>query len=416
MSSMASFRGIYLGDKGDLTVREIKEPYTATGDQSLIAVKYSAINPADLRHFYMGMYSYIAGYEWIGPVVAIGPESPFKVGEVLFGFAKFGHQRPMHLGAHQDYLLTEPIGAFRLPNDMLLEDEEDDERVRAEAWKQAVSWTAASFTASDMLFNCLDFSFPGVPGLEDGTDPTGRAILIVSQKQRSPGFPQEYFPHRSECVSEKRQVKHEANKKINAQWGGSSSVGQVTIQMAKAAGFSPIFTTASTRNHKRLLRLGATQAFDYCSPTVIEEIRGAVAASGKELSVIADAVTTGTGFAEPASAVPLDVSKSSPAISKQALTERATDVRLVGVLVVDFDPDWKFCVSWRDPDLFPHDPPEYRARTLAATEWMYKNHRKLGFGIARIRTVQGAEEGIKAIHEVFKGNVSMEKVVIEHPM
>jgi hypothetical protein len=44
-------------------VREITETYVATGAQSLISVKYSAINPADLRHYYMGFHSYVAGYE-----------------------------------------------------------------------------------------------------------------------------------------------------------------------------------------------------------------------------------------------------------------------------------------------------------------------------------------------------------------
>ncbi|KAF7789614.1 hypothetical protein EIP86_000560 [Pleurotus ostreatoroseus] len=40
--------------------------------------------------------------------------------------------------------------------------------------------------------------------------------------------------------------------------GGSSSVGQIAIQLAKLSGFSPILTTASARNEAYLKSLGAT--------------------------------------------------------------------------------------------------------------------------------------------------------------
>lgn len=153
-----------------------------------------------------------------------------------------------------------------------------------------------------------------------------------------------------------------------------------------------------------LLELGATHLFDYRSPTIIEEIRTAVAASGKELSVIADAVTTGTGFGEPPSPVPRDISKSSVAIAKQTLTEGASDVRLVASLIVDFDSDWKFCMSMRAPDQFP----KYHARMEAALKWLHRNHRT-AFKIPNVRVVKGAEEGVKAIRDVYEGRVSMQR-------
>jgi NADPH:quinone reductase-like Zn-dependent oxidoreductase len=177
--AMAStpFRAIYLDDKADLSIREINEAYIPTGSQALIAVKYSAINPADLRHFYVGMHSFVAGYEWIGPVLAVGSSCPYRVGETLFGLANYGHRRPLHRGAHQDYLLADTLGTYRVPVDMV--SAEDDE-ARKQAWTQVVSWPVAAQTAVDMLFNKLDFAFPGIKGLEKGADPRGRAILIVS--------------------------------------------------------------------------------------------------------------------------------------------------------------------------------------------------------------------------------------------
>ncbi|KAJ2914807.1 hypothetical protein MD484_g5607, partial [Candolleomyces efflorescens] len=44
--------------------------------------------------------------------------------------------------------------------------------------------------------------------------------------------------------------------------GGSSSVGQFVIQLAKASGFSPIITTSSAIHEANLLSLGATHVLD----------------------------------------------------------------------------------------------------------------------------------------------------------
>jgi NADPH:quinone reductase-like Zn-dependent oxidoreductase len=368
--SSTSFRGIYLGEDDKLSIREIDQVYQPTGSQSLVQVKYSAINPADKKHYQMGMHSFIAGYEWIGTVKAIGPDSPYKVGEALFGLAMFGHKRPLSRGAHQDYLLAETWGTARVPKSMLGEGLGEEERDAL--WRQAVAWPVGARTAIDMLFNELDFAFPGVPGLEQGADPRGRAILI---------------------------------------WGGASVVGLSAIQLAKAAGFSPIYATASAKNHKAVLDVGATHVFDYTSSTVVEEIRAAVKASGKELSVVADAVATGVKMGTPPSAPPHDITKASPTLAKQSVTEGAKDVRLVASLVVEFDPAWKFCLAMRDAQ----QQPVQHARMEAAAAWLWENHEGK-FRMPNIRVVKGIDEGIAAIETVVAGKVSMEKLVIEHPL
>ncbi|KAH8161017.1 hypothetical protein CIB48_g7227 [Xylaria polymorpha] len=95
--------------------------YVPTGTQALVRVKYSAVNPADRRHFYMGAHSYVAGYEWLGVVEAVGPQvssAAVVVGDALFGVTEIGHRRPMELGAHQDLLLTETgpgSGTYKIP-------------------------------------------------------------------------------------------------------------------------------------------------------------------------------------------------------------------------------------------------------------------------------------------------------------
>jgi hypothetical protein len=183
--------------------------------------------------------------------------------------------------------------------------------------------------------------------------------------------------------------------------------------VAAAAGFSPIYTTASPGNHATLRALGATACFDYRSPTVVSDIQAAVSASGKPLATIFDAVTTGTGFAEPPSDIKYDFTKSSPAIAKQCLSDgvKKEDTRLSATLVVMFDPDWKFCNSARpkEENVEAHD------RILAVADWIFENNEGR-FRIPKVRTVKGGEEGLKAIHDVFNGKFSMEKVVIEHPI
>jgi threonine dehydrogenase-like Zn-dependent dehydrogenase len=76
-------------------------------------------------------------------------------------------------------------------------------------------------------------------------------------------------------------------------WGGSTSVGSNAIQLAVAAGYD-VFTTASPRNHDYVRQLGASQAFDYRSPTVVPDIVRAL--QGREF---AGALAIGTGSAIP---------------------------------------------------------------------------------------------------------------------
>lgn len=74
-------------------------------------------------------------------------------------------------------------------------------------------------------------------------------------------------------------------------WGGSTSVGSNAIQLAVSAGYD-VVTTASPRNFAYVKRLGAREAFDYRSKTVITDIVGAL--RGRE---VAGALAIGAGSA-----------------------------------------------------------------------------------------------------------------------
>ena len=63
-------------------------------------------------------------------------------------------------------------------------------------------------------------------------------------------------------------------------WSGASSVGSNAIQLAVAVGYE-VFTTSSPKNFPLVKSLGAAQAFDYNSPTVVADIIAAL--KGKSL-------------------------------------------------------------------------------------------------------------------------------------
>jgi NADPH:quinone reductase-like Zn-dependent oxidoreductase len=55
-------------------------------------------------------------------------------------------------------------------------------------------------------------------------------------------------------------------------WGGSSSVGQFTLQILKYFGYRNLLATASPKHHKLLRFYGATQVFDYNDLDVMKAI------------------------------------------------------------------------------------------------------------------------------------------------
>ncbi|KAK4495548.1 hypothetical protein PRZ48_013880 [Zasmidium cellare] len=97
-------------------------------------------------------------------------------------------------------------------------------------------------------------------------------------------------------------------------WGGSSSVGCVAIQMARAAGYE-VFATASPRNHEFCRSLGATQVYDYGKSDVEAEILTAL--KGKKVVGALDCIA--------------DNEKTVPALGR-ILTEVEGKKKIVAVL------------------------------------------------------------------------------------
>jgi NADPH:quinone reductase-like Zn-dependent oxidoreductase len=66
-------------------------------------------------------------------------------------------------------------------------------------------------------------------------------------------------------------------------WGGSTSVGSNAVQLAVAAGYE-VITTSSPKNFKYVQSLGATEVFDYNSPTITSDLINAFKTSGKKVA------------------------------------------------------------------------------------------------------------------------------------
>ncbi|OAQ99716.1 hypothetical protein LLEC1_02725 [Akanthomyces lecanii] len=74
-------------------------------------------------------------------------------------------------------------------------------------------------------------------------------------------------------------------------YGGSSSVGSMTTQLASAAGIR-VIAICSERNFSLAQTAGAAAVFDYNDPSFVEEIIAEVRASGQEFVGVFDAISS----------------------------------------------------------------------------------------------------------------------------
>lgn len=180
-------------------------------------------------------YPAVIGHDVAGEVVALGPEhNRFKKGDRVVGMAcGIGKEKGNNENAFQHFTILHSHMASQIPEGMQYE-------------KAAVMPLGLS-TAACGLFQQKPYL-----GLQYPTEPrhkaTGKAVLI---------------------------------------WGGSSSVGANGIQLAVAAGYE-VVTTASPKNIDFVKKLGASQVFDYNSPTIEDDLVDAL--KGQELAGALDCI------------------------------------------------------------------------------------------------------------------------------
>ncbi|KAF9444858.1 GroES-like protein [Macrolepiota fuliginosa MF-IS2] len=180
----------------------------------LVRVKAAALNPADWKiqkyGFIVNEYPAVLGGDIAGDVIEIGEGvSRFSVGDRVFGPCLFRAD----YSAFQEFCKLKEGLAAKVPESL--------------SYEQASTFPIAILAAWFGLYNAPPYGM-GLTPLPSGTGKyTGQPILVI---------------------------------------GGSSSVGQFAIQLAKAAGFSPIITTASPKHTDMLKSLGATHIIDRNTP------------------------------------------------------------------------------------------------------------------------------------------------------
>ncbi len=250
-------------------------PYSHPGEHQIVVRNHAvAINPYDWILQAVGSlfarsmtYPFILGSDLAGEVVEVGPGvTRFSVGDRVLAHA-VGTEKTRNSaaeGAFQQYTVVLDHMAAPIPASL--------------AYENATVLPLALSTAACGLFQKgqLALEYPSATAIS-----TGKTLLV---------------------------------------WGGSTSVGSNAIQLAVAAGYD-VITTASPRNFDYVSALGASQVFDYNSPTVVADIiaamrdktiAGALAVTTDSAGVCADVLhgCVGTKF----------VSIASPPVSFASVT------------------------------------------------------------------------------------------------
>ncbi|CCO37916.1 Zinc-type alcohol dehydrogenase-like protein SAR2277 OS=Staphylococcus aureus (strain MRSA252) GN=SAR2277 PE=3 SV=1 [Rhizoctonia solani AG-1 IB] len=203
---MSQHKASFLLEKhGKLEIKPRSTP-SPQKNQALVKVTAAAINPVDWKIIDYGVlvekFPTILGTDGAGIVEAVGPEvTDFKVGDRVFFQGRYGSDDE---ATFQEKTIVQTDIISKIP-DNITED-------------QASTIPVASIAALCELFQKTGIEFP-----TNGPTANGKGVLIL---------------------------------------GGSSSVGQFAIQLARIAGFSPIVTTASVKHEGFLKSVGATHIFD----------------------------------------------------------------------------------------------------------------------------------------------------------
>lgn len=255
-------KAVVLPSSGAYPLQLTERPYTQPPPNSLvIATKALAINPVDWMIQTQGtalMYNWltypcVVGADVAGIVHEVGSAvTRFKVGGrvVAHAVGTDNSQNDPGQGAFQEYVVVLEDMAFEVPPEIELE--------------TAVVMPLGAATAVAGLWqdNMLGLRMPGVQATA------------------------------SEGANSKSGTAREKQREVVLITAGASSVGCNAIQLAVAAGYE-VITTCSPKNFDMVKRLGATNAFDYNSPSLEQDLMHLM-----RDRKVAGALSTGAGAAE----------------------------------------------------------------------------------------------------------------------
>ncbi|CAI7567326.1 hypothetical protein N7533_005903 [Penicillium manginii] len=183
-----------------------------SASQVQVKVSHVAQNPTDVQCFDVNAFGdgAVLGCDFVGEVTELGSGvTRLSRGDIVAGLIWGGEIAG--LGGYSEYTVADQHISFKVPSNIS----------KAEA--STVPLAAATAWLALFSKGCLDL---------DRSKATGVSVLV---------------------------------------WGGSSSVGLYTIQLASICGFD-VVTTCSPRNEDLVRSRGAKHVFDYRDPHVIEKI------------------------------------------------------------------------------------------------------------------------------------------------
>jgi NADPH:quinone reductase-like Zn-dependent oxidoreductase len=234
------------GDHGTVGPAPLQHPGPG---QLLIENKAVAINPADWKlrdeGWYIESWPACLGFDVAGDVIEIGPENstsekpPFQVGQRVIAHALFLWTKDYAHSGFQKYTIVPANATAPLPEEI--------------SYAAGSALPLSIDTAVDGLYSSEHLDLP-LPTPTTEPNSLNRTILI---------------------------------------WGGASSVGASTIQLAAASGLT-VISTASPKNHDFVKSLGATHVLDYNSPTITSDLISLIQQSGTDFVGAYDAIGTPT--------------------------------------------------------------------------------------------------------------------------
>lgn len=315
-------------------------------NEVLIEVKAVALNPVDYYQRDFGMppvpsYPAVVGSDVAGLVAKVGSNvsdaPPTGSRAIAFASSFYQNGSPDH-GAFQKYALAQSEGVIALPDALSLEE--------GAIFPLAVLTALSGWTTI------------GIPLDTKYTPQDKQAVLI---------------------------------------WGGASSVGTFAVQSAKSLGFT-VYTTASSKHHEYLERLGADVVFDYKASDVVQQIIDTVKKDGVTLRT-ANCVVEGS--LQPT----LDVLKitKGDAVAKVA----HTPALLPGAPSLD-GAEIKF-------NLPPLDSAERNKHIFKCFHVWLQNGLKSGTVVPspRLQVEAGGLEGLNKALDTLKAGVSGTKIVVQ---
>ncbi|KAK4502240.1 hypothetical protein PRZ48_005665 [Zasmidium cellare] len=217
----------------ELEVKEGPVPDPAA-EEVVIKVAYAAVNPSDWRVQDQGFlnlpFPFILGNDVAGTVAQVGSEvTEFRVGQRVIGHCDGLISLDIKRNGFQLYSTCRERVVSAVPDSLPL--------------ANAVVLPSGVDTAATALYRDLELPLPSL-----NATPMEKTILI---------------------------------------WGGASSCGSSAIQLAVASGLR-VITTASKANFDYVKGLGASEAFDYRAPDVVDQLKAAM----KEGDLVFDCIST----------------------------------------------------------------------------------------------------------------------------